>query len=55
MALWWLCLSSNKAVAKIHDAAAPLVYKRGVTTFKPKAAREPAETSRPDEAPPALA
>ena len=46
-------LRSN-AVAKEHDAAALFVYKRAVPTFKPKLAREPAETNRP-QAPPALA
>jgi hypothetical protein len=44
----------RKAVAKEHDAASPLMYKRPVPTLKPKPAHGPAETIRP-EAPPVLA
>jgi hypothetical protein len=40
--------------SKEHDAAALLVYNRTVPTLKPKPARSPAETDRP-ETPPALA
>src|ERR1035441_2470856 len=47
-------LGQRNALAKEHDAAAALVYKRAVPTSNPKPAREPAETSRP-AAPPALA
>jgi hypothetical protein len=47
-------LGQRNALAKEHDAAAPLVYKRAVPTFKPKPARAPAETRRP-AAPSALA